>query len=392
MKKFFFTLALLLPLSLCVSMAAVPVSNDDIYSQWRTTTIPVRGGAASPDVITLLRASQQVFPMWSAEQVLLAAATLRDGEQYESTDDWRVLVDRKNGYCDLDSQTDVSQVKARVWRRRNGHSLFALSLFEIDNQHCEVLCWYDYDPATRTLTPERSPVDDLRAQLEATNLDLDPRTGYTDVTWSLPMSGDELEVWELRMGFPCVTHIYTWDGMRHTPNGERITEFGYRIAGGDDAVFRAWLDGYKYYAWIDPTGEGSSILWLSKGKSVTDEGALFGADDYGELLCVARTGEDFGPLTFTLLPPIPTNTTDSPTVAIAAHDQAGGAYVSLYQWMSRQAVIIDLPDILNGGRTIELIEPEDEDRVIQAFYEEATGEEITVRPVFRPFTFVEDEQ
>ena len=102
-------------------------------------------------------------------------ASIWDGKE---DDDYRILIDKKNGYVDLESETDINQMMACVWRKANGHRIFAVSLYEQHEMPQNLLCWYDYDPATQMMKPERSPLDDFK-----------PVSPGATVTWDLPMKG-----------------------------------------------------------------------------------------------------------------------------------------------------------------------------------------------------------
>ena len=158
------TLISLIMLTIAANIAAQDfLSNSEINSQWRQKTISVKNGGQTPDVVKLLRAFNEVMPTWTVSQVLKQAdhpakgtrqsgtAVIWDGEE---EDDYRILIDRRNGYADLASQTDIDQTAAGVWRKDNGHRIFALSLFQQHGNPQNVLCWYDYDPQTQTMTPE----------------------------------------------------------------------------------------------------------------------------------------------------------------------------------------------------------------------------------------------
>ena len=167
----------------CSTSAQDYLSNSEINSQWRQKTITIKNGGQTPDVVTLLRAFHQALPSWVVSQVLKQAdhpaqSTRVDGTAsiFDAEDDYRILIDRKNGYVDMESETDISQMAACVWRKDNGHRIFAVTLFEQHDPIQNLLCWYDYDPATETMKPERSPLDDFKPSCDR----------YEFITWTLP--------------------------------------------------------------------------------------------------------------------------------------------------------------------------------------------------------------
>ena len=132
-------------------------SNSEVNSQWRQKNIAVKNGGQTPDVVTLLKAFHQALPTWVVEQVLEQAdhpakGTRKSGtaDIYDDPEDFRILVDRRNGYVDLSSETDLSQMQACVWRKDNGHRIFAVTIYEQHDPVQNQLCWFDYDPATQT--------------------------------------------------------------------------------------------------------------------------------------------------------------------------------------------------------------------------------------------------
>ena len=63
-------------------------------------------------------------------------------------------------------------MEACVWRRDNGHRLFAICMGGPTDPEIEVVCFYDYDPATETMTPEASPADTFKPTEEYYNYNL----------------------------------------------------------------------------------------------------------------------------------------------------------------------------------------------------------------------------
>ena len=229
--------------------------NSDVANQWRQKSIVVKGGGQTPDVMTLLQAFHSQLPTWVTGEVLKRGKGLKDGEQYESEEDYRVLVNRRNGYVDLASQTDIDQMQACVWKRKNGHRLFAISLYEQHDPVANLLCWYDYDPQTQTMKPDHSPLDDFHKQYPQSQLG-----------WDLPMKGTDFEIMEYEALFPTLTHIYTWDGMQHHKAKVQIEDFQYQCFADGDWL-QASEQGFLSYALADLTDCGSPILCLRKASA-----------------------------------------------------------------------------------------------------------------------------
>ncbi len=262
MKKFLFFIVLF-ACSMTMQAQTTLKSNSDISKGWRQKKIVVKNGGQTPDIMTLLRAFHSAWPTWAVKQVLEKGAKLKDGAQYEDYDDWRVLVDRRNGYADLDSQTDIDQVSTCVWKRKNGHRLFAVSLYEQHDPVTNLLCWYDYNPKTQTLTAERSPVDDFQESA--------PKAV---IAWYLPMKGKEFEIYEYTQSpCPTLTHVYSWDGQHHHPAKVQIDDFRYQEFAEDDWL-QASQQGYSEYALVSFDGGANTLLCLRKPADSPDPAVI----------------------------------------------------------------------------------------------------------------------
>ena len=223
MKK---SIIALMMLTCAISVAAQDyLSNSEINSQWREKAITVKNGGQSPDVVTLLKAFQQALPSWVVGEVLgqadlPAPSTRQSGTAsiFDAEDDYRILIDRRNGYVDLESETDISQMAACVWRKDNGHRIFAVTLYEQHDPVQNLLCWYDYDPATETMTPTKSPLDDFKPSCDR----------YEALSWTLPMKGTDFQIHEYYnvLSNP-ITHIYNWDRKQFTADIAQINMFEY---------------------------------------------------------------------------------------------------------------------------------------------------------------------
>ena len=228
MKKL---LLIVIVLAVTINMAAQEYkSNSDVNSEWRNKPVVVKNGGATPNVVTLLRAFHQAMPTWVVGEVLKqndkpGKGTRKSGSamiwEDDSEGDYRILIDTKNGYADLSSMTDIDQMSCCVWRKTNGHRIFAVSLYEQHDPVQHLLCWYDYDPQTQTMTAAKSPMDHYKKPF-----------GRMDIGWSLPMQGTDFIIREY-CPFPDVslTQIYKWDGMEHRYSKAQISvTHRYRLA------------------------------------------------------------------------------------------------------------------------------------------------------------------
>ena len=336
MKK---TLFSLLMLAIATSMSAKTFySNSDINKQWRTKTISVKNGGQTPDVVTLLKAFHQAFPAWVVNEVLEQAdhpakGTRQSGTAsiFDAEDDYRILIDRRNGYVDLSSQTDISQMEACVWRKENGHRIFAVTIYEQHDSVQHQLCWYDYDPATQTMKPEKSPLDDFK-----------PAVPQAFMGWSLPMKGTDFTITEYYPGLPSITHVYHWDkkqfleGETQMPNFEYMPSVGSTHAEAAGHCNHVW----SHYALADLTGEGWPVLLLEEreGGEMTERIMLA---SYKGNLCVVATQSSLGEkMSVYQLPQRKNNK----RVAVQHRDMAGGYWYSILTGNNVMFTVSDLPN------------------------------------------------
>ena len=60
-------------------------------------------------------------------------------------------------FAEGSDDADSESMEAHVWQRSNGHQLFGVNMFEPNAEHQSLLMFYDYDPASKTMTPETNP-------------------------------------------------------------------------------------------------------------------------------------------------------------------------------------------------------------------------------------------
>lgn len=337
MKK---TILALTMLVCAISVAAQDyLSNSEIDEQWRQKTIAVKNGGQTPDVVTLLKAFHQALPAWVVGEVLKQAAHPAKGTRQSGTasileaeGDYRILVDRRNGYVDLASQTDMSQMQACVWRKDNGHRIFAVTTYEQHDRVQNLLCWYDYDPATQTMKPERSPLDDFK-----------PSSPGAELAWNLPMKGTDFTITEYYPGLPSITHVYHWDKKQFREGQTQMPNFEYRPSVGATHAESARHCNHVWsrYALVDLTGEGWPVMLLEEreGGEMTERIMLA---DYKGDLCVIATQSALGEkMNVYQLPPRKNNK----RVAVQYRDLPGGYYYSILTGNNVMFVVSDLPNM-----------------------------------------------
>ena len=171
---------------------------------WAARPIKVKGGGKTPDIVTLTKAFNQVWNVGVVSGVLKQAADPKFTHASDPEYDSETIVDRKNGYlCEDSGGTDSDYMEACVWRRDNGHRLFAICMGGPTDPEIEVVCFYDYDPATETMTPEASPADTFKPTEEYYN-------------YNLPHKGKDFIISEYLLNEDGITleHVYTWDGQK----------------------------------------------------------------------------------------------------------------------------------------------------------------------------------
>ena len=329
------------------------LDNSEVNSQWRTKKISVKNGGQTPDVVTLLRAFHQALPTWAVSQVLKQAdhpakgtrqsgtAAIWDGEE---EDDYRILIDRRNGYADLASQTDIDQTAASVWRKDNGHRIFALSLFQQHGNPQNVLCWYDYDPQTQTMTPEKSPLDDFK-----------PSAKGAFVAYELPMTGTDFNIIEYYPSLPAITHVYKWNRKQFLYNGVQMPDFEYKLAPDSKSTTRISESGYAFshYCLIDPTDSGSPMMAFCNFVEGEIGDLMLIGEFKGNHVALGQKTRDGEKLNLFYAPEAQNG---NQQVAVVHRDMAGGLWYNILLGNLVQYVVCDLPNFANPdeGRTVKI--------------------------------------
>ena len=94
----------------------------------------------------------------------------------------------------------LGMVSACVWKRNNGHKLFAVNFHVLGGN--DFVCFYDFDPVKRTLTPEESPVK--REHLKSPE--------KSPLWYDLPHQGKTMTVVEDGGSDAVVINYYEFDG------------------------------------------------------------------------------------------------------------------------------------------------------------------------------------
>ena len=173
-----------------------------IEQGWKTKTID---NVINGSLGIMLDCFNRTWPTWMGEAI---GHTMEKGLAKEVLDEETSLtvnIDIKNGYCEInDGGTDGAYMSACFWNRSNGHKLFAVRLGKPTDPFIDFVCFYDYDPAKKILTPEPEILKGYRWC---------DRKEYTQIFCKLPRTGKNIVVEDWGNDGPLL-HTFTWDGMK----------------------------------------------------------------------------------------------------------------------------------------------------------------------------------
>lgn len=232
----------------------------DVEKYWKQR--PILVSSEKSDIVALFEAFNNEWPTMEGNSIVhVTTPQLVHGDFYEG----KTIIDRKNGYVESPWGNDdegVGVASACVWNRKNGHKLFAVNMGTARNDMDEFVCFYDYNPDTKTLTPEESPVKKEHMLFPDQHPEL----------YRLPHEGKVLEV-EERGGLIFFDAIYTFDGQNLKYAGH---DFGWASQLEED-YRREDLDDVHYpltkFALIDIDEDGGEEVWVRSAKD--EDGAIF---------------------------------------------------------------------------------------------------------------------
>ena len=175
---------------------------EEIAEGWKTKPIDnvVNGSFA-----VMLERFDQTWPTWMGKAI---RDTMEKGLSKQVLDEETslvVIVDAKNGYAEVnDGGTDGAYMSLCYWKRNNGHRLFAVRIGKPTEPFIDFVCFYDYDPAKKILTPEPEILKGYRWC---------DRKEYTQIFCKLPRTGKNIVVEDWGNDGPLL-HTFTWDGMK----------------------------------------------------------------------------------------------------------------------------------------------------------------------------------
>ncbi len=220
---------------------------DQVNEQWQTATIKKVQNA---DVMDMVAAFQKQWPTNCVAMFLEDVKLPEEEQQYLS------FYNPENDYvmfAEGSDDQDAEGMEAKIWHRTNGHELFAIAFDQYSSDVKAFVAFFDYDPATKTLTPETCLPNSFK-----------PSHSNVMIGYILPEYGELLEVneyfwnwwWSLR-------HFYDWDGMNFT-EPEVVFEGMYEIMDEFyDSYMTYEMDDFSKYALIDIDEDGEPEIWLS---------------------------------------------------------------------------------------------------------------------------------
>ena len=239
---------LLLTISVLTVSAQNYVTIEQISNGWDKKTIT---GVKDGSILSLVMAFNNVWHNRPTTD-LLKNPVSNDGEG-----DYDIVVDSPNGYVSaFELGDDGESFSACVWKRHNGHRLFA---FVFQKMHglsiSQIILFYDYDPDEGTLIPEYNELSKFAPSFN---------DSYHPITYLLPREGKDIVVNEYFMNwYSSIRHIYKWDGMELYYHSAEIEKFDV-LRKEYDEMYDAFEDSdFTKYILYDFDEDGNPELWLS---------------------------------------------------------------------------------------------------------------------------------
>lgn len=262
-------------------MDVLPLSAFD--GSWNDIAIKVPAGGQNPDVMQLLKAFHAEWPT-KAVQTLIAEAGDRRYVPNDVTEcedcTGHVFVDCEDFNCASfdNGMTDSQRMDARSYQRENGHTLFGICLEETGNAGKSLCCFYDYNPATRVMTPEDAPFVALKRKWADSRITYHLGMGYDQTIIVQETSPTGVE-WYHHYVFNGMKHIYHHSGEESYLIDEEYDE----VYLPEDAELKDENDLMEIYVHIDGVGSenGQWSVWL-RNKHENAVQYLFATDNTAE--------------------------------------------------------------------------------------------------------------
>ena len=236
--------------SLSVAFAQKNYDIDEIRAGWAKKTIT---GVKSGNILPLLTAFNNVW------RTAPGTAIIKDGTNPNAQDnEYHFVVDTPNGFVSAGELGDDGEdIEACVWKRSNGHKLFAVvyTRYHGLTPH-PIALFYDYDATKGTLTPEFDvPLVQFMPSYS------DPAVDMVHI--HLPQKGKDVVVNEYIMpwGFS-ITQTYKWNGMEPEWSNTTIENYDKMCKLYDDDKMLAEKVNFTWFAIHDFDDDDNPELWL----------------------------------------------------------------------------------------------------------------------------------
>lgn len=267
-SAFFTSLIMAFCLSAISSSAQNPESKA-MLKKLQSTTIK---GVTGDRIIPIFEAFNKKWETGAGNSILLKHRNPAKFNSLNNPDNGPVIdvvIDQANGYVSADNGGgDGDYIEACIWKRNNGHRLFAVHWGGPTDPEFDLVCFYDYNPATKTLTPEKSAVNSFQPFFK--------ENGDNYFSYSLPHEGKDLIVAETYYAWhnpdniliePSLLHIYTFDGMNLKYSATKIECYDKLMeAFSEKAIFSDNKTDMTRFALIDVDNDDTPEIWLSDAK------------------------------------------------------------------------------------------------------------------------------
>lgn len=224
-----------------------PMTIDEVHDSWQGITIKC---AKNADIKGLVEAFQKQWPTNSVMELMKEIELPEDQQQYLSN------YEPNHGYMSFAEGSDDASsesMEARVWKRENGHQLFAISFDQPSSSVKSFVAFFDYDPSKGVMVPETDKADFF-----------EPSFSNAIVGYHLPEEGDDIVVNEYFMNWwMSLRHVYTWDGMNHNGPNTYFEELPAVMDRFDEDYMTYEMGDFSKYSLIDVDEDGEPELWIS---------------------------------------------------------------------------------------------------------------------------------
>ena len=240
-----------------------------IDSGWMSKRIPVNNVNGNADVMTLLKAFHAVWPSEAVQAIIDAAG---DNSFYEHDESSMPPGCHGVVYMDCEDfnwayfrhvEGGTQDVEARACLRDNGHTLFVITFAGTDGMVQPFCYLYDYDPASRMMTPEKSMFGPYFAQRTWENSTLRYHLGFEyDQTIIVEETSPAGEKWYHHYSFTGMTYVYSHTSSKAFDYADEMDETDEKLP--EEAELKDEDNGRELYVNVDGVGSenGQWSVWL----------------------------------------------------------------------------------------------------------------------------------